>query len=52
MKSTAEEWRFGYLLPHINFSAPIENEFVALVPDSDQRLAGLAASQEALQAKE
>jgi hypothetical protein len=33
---------FGYLLPHVGFSEPIENDSVALVPHNDPRLLALA----------
>jgi len=35
-------WEFGYLLPHVGFSEPIENGPVALVSHNDPRLLGLA----------
>src|SRR5262245_31989280 len=35
-------WEFGYLLPNVGLSEPIENGPVALVPHSDARLRGLA----------
>jgi hypothetical protein len=41
-------WRFAYLVPHITFREPIENDYLALVPPSDARLLGLSATHEAV----
>ncbi len=46
MSGTA--WDFAYLVPHIAYDVSIENDYLALVPPSDQRLIDLAASNPAV----
>ena len=41
-------WEFAYLLPHAAFSEPIENEFLAIVPPTDDRLKDLARQHAAI----
>lgn len=38
------DWDFGYLMPQISFREAIQNEFLALVPFTDERLIELADS--------
>ncbi len=41
-------WEFAYLLQHVAFSGPIENEFLAIVPPTDDRLKDLARQRTAI----
>jgi hypothetical protein len=42
-------WHFAHLLPHTAFSEPLENEYLAVVPQDDKRLKDLAGQQPAVQ---
>lgn len=44
----ATSWEFAYLMPHAAFLKPIENEYLALVPHSDARLAAIAQQRPAV----
>jgi hypothetical protein len=42
-------YEFAYLLPNVSFKHPIENEYLALVPPDDERLAALVDRHPAVQ---
>tara|TARA_R110002111_G_scaffold248775_3_gene312601 strand:+ start:10630 stop:11757 length:1128 start_codon:yes stop_codon:yes gene_type:complete len=46
--TSESEWKFAYLVPHVAFREPIENDFLALVPYSDQRFSDLRTAHEAV----
>jgi hypothetical protein len=42
MHLIAVTWDFAYLMPHVRFPEPIENNYLALVPPDDERLIAIA----------